>query len=403
MKKKILFIMPSMFIGGAERSLLGLLEALDYNMVDVSLFLYRHEGEFLKYIPEQVHVLPEMQEYRTFDVPIKSLLLSSKFIFGIMRILSKIAMKINCWIHKNNCGVWMTMQYTAKYLQRLLPPIPGKYDLGIMYLGVADTLLNKVVAKTKVTWNHTDYDILFPDRKMDLEIYKKTDFLVSVSDICNEKVKKFYPEIKHKAIMIENCMAENFIKKQAQEKVDDFDTKSLEIRLLSIGRYCEAKNFDNIPDICKRILQKGINIKWYIIGYGGDESLIKQKIEENSMEDYVILLGKKNNPYPYIANCDIYVQPSRYEGKCVSVREAQMLQKPVIITNYETSASQLENGVDGIIVPMDNEGCANGIIEVIKNPDLQERLKENCRCRDYSNRKEVEKIYKLMGDLYGNT
>lgn len=390
--------MPSMFIGGAERSLLGLLEALDYSKVDVSLFLYRHEGEFLKYIPKEVDILPEIDEYKTFDVSVKSLLFSNKYIFGIKRILSKIAIKWNCCRKKTQAGVWMSMQYTARYLQGLLPQIPGEYDLGIMYLGVADTLVNKVNAKVKMTWNHTDYDTLYPDKKMDLEIYKKLNYLVSVSEACNKKVKSFYPEIAEKAIVIENCLAEKLIKEQAKETVNDFEDNDSFIKLLSIGRYCEAKNFDNIPEICKNILETGINIRWYIIGYGGDEPLIKQKIKEYDMEEYVILFGKKDNPYPYIANCDIYIQPSRYEGKCVSVREAQMLNKPVIITKYETSSSQLNDGVDGIIVPMENVACAEQIARVIRDKELQKRLIEECEERDYSNREEVEKIYRILID-----
>lgn len=396
MKKKILFIMPSMFIGGAERSLLGLLEALDYSKVDVSLFLYRHEGEFLKYIPKEVDILPEIDEYKTFDISVKSLLFSNKCIFGIKRILSKIAIKWNCCRKNTHAGVWMSMQYTARYLQGLLPQIPGEYDLGIMYLGVADTLVNKVNAKVKMTWNHTDYDTLYPDKKMDLEIYKKINYLVSVSEACNQKVKSFYPEIAEKSIVIENCLAEKLIKEQAKEKVNDLKMEESVIKLLSIGRYCEAKNFDNVPAICNKILQQGINLKWYIIGYGSDEALIKQKIKENGMENHVILLGKKNNPYPYMANCDIYVQPSRYEGKCVSVREAQMLEKPVIITKYETSSSQLEDGIDGIIVPLENSACADGIVKVINDKKLQNRLVQECKKRNYSNREEVQKIYNIL-------
>ena len=116
------------------------------------------------------------------------------------------------------------------------------------------------------------------------------------------------------------------------------------------------------------------------------------------MEDRVILLGKKENPYPYIKTCDLYVQPSRYEGKAVTVREAQMLGKPVVITRYATSASQLEDGVDGVIVPMDNEGCAAGIAALLRNPEKMRQLSENCKARDYSNAQEVEKLYKLMED-----
>ena len=118
--------MPSMFIGGAERSLLGLLEAIDYTQYDVSLFLYRHEGEFLAYIPDQVNLLPPMKEYGTFDVPIRSLLFSRRWRFGLARLISKAALKTHCLISGEQNGVWMSMQYTARYLLPLLPEIPGE-------------------------------------------------------------------------------------------------------------------------------------------------------------------------------------------------------------------------------------------------------------------------------------
>ena len=137
-------------------------------------------------------------------------------------------------------------------------------------------------------------------------------------------------------------------------------------------------------------------MKWYIIGFGTDENLIKEKIKEFNMQDNIILLGKKENPYPYIKGCDIYVQPSRYEGKSVAVREAQILNKPVVITNFETSKSQLIDVFDGIIVPMDNEGCAEGIYNLIKDKELQQRLIENTKITDYTNKQELEKIYALL-------
>ena len=170
------------------------------------------------------------------------------------------------------------------------------------------------------------------------------------------------------------------------------------VRLLSIGRFSSAKNFDNVPDICRRLLEMGLAVKWYLIGYGGDEALIRRKITESGMEEHVMILGKKDNPYPYIAACDLYVQPSRYEGKAVTVREAQMLGKPVVITNYATSASQLEDGVDGVIVPMDNAGCAAGIAALLRDPARMRQLSENCAKRDYTNSAEIEKIYALMED-----
>lgn len=170
-------------------------------------------------------------------------------------------------------------------------------------------------------------------------------------------------------------------------------------RLLSIGRFCEAKNYDNVPDICKRILENGCDIKWYIIGFGPDEAIIRQKIKEAGMQDYVIILGKKENPYPYIKACDIYVQPSRYEGKSVTVREAQILCKPVAVTNYPTASSQIQDGVDGVIVPMENKDCAKGLAEFILDSEKQRQIVENLQTRDYSNVKEVEKIYDIIGNV----
>ena len=390
--------MPSMFIGGAERSLIGILNTIDYEKYEVNLFLYRHEGEFLKLIPPQVNILPLMEEYETFDIPIKKLLFSKKWKYGMARILSKIAMKIHCIRTHEKAGVWMAMQYISKALLSYLPTIPGKYDLGISFLGIPDVLVEKIDAEVKAAWNHTDYSILNPDKKRDKEIYSQVDYVVSVSEMCTCQFKKIYPEFTRKAITIENLINTELLEKQAKEVIYDMPRNGHKYILLSVGRYSDAKNFDNVPIICKIIREMGIDIIWYIIGYGAEERLIRQRIEEEKMEEFVLLLGKRINPYPYIKECDLYVQPSRYEGKAVTVREAQILQKPVVITNFPTAYSQLRDDVDGIIVPMDNRGCAEGITELILNKQKRNRLIENCRKTNYSNLDELEKLYMLMKD-----
>lgn len=390
--------MPSMFMGGAERSLIGILNTIDYEKYEVSLFLYRHEGEFLRLIPPQVKILPLMEEYETFDVPIKKLLFSKKWKYGMARILAKIYMKIHCIRTHERAGVWMAMQYISKALLSYLPQIPGKYDLGISFLGIPDVLIEKIDAEVKVAWNHTDYSILNPDKKRDKEIYSQIDYIVSVSEMCTCQFKKVYPEFARKAITIENLLNIELLTEQAKKVIYDMPRNGHKYILLSIGRYSDAKNFDNIPTICKIIREMGVDIIWYIIGYGVEERLIRQRIEEEKMEEFVILLGKRSNPYPYIKKCDIYVQPSRYEGKAVTVREAQILQKPVVITNFPTAYSQLRDDVDGIIVPMDNRGCAEGITELILNKQKRNRLIENCRKTNYSNLDELEKLYMLMKD-----
>ena len=255
-------------------------------------------------------------------------------------------------------------------------------------------MVNKVDSRIKISWNHTDYTVINPCRKYDLKVYSKIDYISSVSDVCTKQFLQVYPDLKNKAITLENILSKKFLTEQADEDVNDFEYSG--IKLLSVGRFSDAKNFDNVPEICKFIREKGLDVKWYLIGYGTDEELIKSKIKELGMEDYVIVLGKKVNPYPYIKNCDLYVQPSRYEGKAVTVREAQMLCKPVVITKFATSSNQLKDGYDGIIVPMDNKKCADKIADLLRNKSLMQQLSENCSVSDYSNSQEINKLYDII-------
>ena len=222
------------------------------------------------------------------------------------------------------------------------------------------------------------------------------DRIISISDDVTKTFLKIFPTLSTKIIKIENIIPEKLIISQSKEFIPVEEMPDDSIKILSIGRYCTAKNFDNVPNICKHLVKQGMNVRWYLIGFGPDENLIKEKIKEERMEKNVIMLGKKSNPYPYICRCDLYVQPSRYEGKCVSVKEAQMLGKPVVITNYATANSQVENGVDGKIVPLDNKECAKMLAELLENVEEIQMYKKNCCESDFSNIIEVQKLYKIM-------
>lgn len=221
------------------------------------------------------------------------------------------------------------------------------------------------------------------------------DTICGVSEQASRSFQTAFPELSDKIQTVENILPRELTAKQAEQPQTDMPSDGA-VKILSVGRFCDAKNFDNVPDICRRLMENGLDVKWYLIGYGGEEPLIRQKIAEAGMQERVIILGKKDNPYPYMRACDLYVQPSRYEGKAVTVREAQLLGKPVVITSYATSASQLEDGVDGVIVPMDSAGCAAGIVALLRDPARMQQLSENCASRDYTNSAEIEKIYALM-------
>ena len=396
--KKILIISHAMEIGGVERALLGLLNSIDKSKYDVDLSLARHEGELIKFIPSHINLLNTNQA-KYLAVPMINLLKEKqlKILYGRLKAKKNAKKTASRLSLKSDNQVELTYShlYTFKSMDDINSDM--KYDLAISFLTPHYICLDKCDAKKKIAWIHTDYSTIDIDVKTELQMWSKFDYIASISDECTDAFLIKFPTLKDRIIRIDNIITNNMIENQSNDFIPlEYDNNC--IKLLSVGRFSNAKNFDNIPAICKYIVNQGLNVKWYIIGYGGDEQLIKDNIQEYNMGNHVFILGKKENPYPYIKECDIYIQPSRYEGKAVTVREAQILCKPVVITNYPTSKSQIDDGIDGIIVPMDNDGCAQGIIDFINNKELQNKIVSYLKEHDYSNSNEVEKIYQLMED-----
>ena len=397
MKKSLLIVSHAMELGGAERSLIGLLDALDPAQWEVDLFLLRHEGELLDAIPSHVNLLPSVPAYTVPARPMGETLKEGHLLLTGARFLGRFAARRYGKKHAHKDSA-VGLEYSHKFTCPLMPKIEPKkqYDLAISYLTPHYYVAKKVYAKKKLAWIHTDYRQIQVNRESESKMWGAYDRIVAISPAVSDGFSAVFLELKEKLFYFENVLPRRLILQQAEEKIADMPKSAEEKTLLSVGRYCRAKNFDNVPDICARLLRQGLNVKWYIIGFGGDEQLIRQKIAEADVADRVILLGKKSNPYPYIKNCDLYVQPSRYEGKCVTVLEAQMLGKPVLITRYPTSSSQVEEGVDGIIAPLDNEGCAAAIAALLQNPGEMEQLSQRCGERDYSNSNRVYRLAELI-------
>jgi len=393
--------MHYMELGGAERALLGLLNALDTDRVDVDLFLNQHTGEFMPLIPGKINLLPERRGYNAIERPMKDILMEGQVGMCFARLK---AMKQHARYHKSLPDEAKRMdssafQYVADAVQPLLPSLEdlGVYDLAISFITPHNIVLNKVKAKKRIAWIHTDYSTIHVNVEQELPVWSGYDYIASISSDCSRSFLKTFPSLENKIIEIENILSPEFVRAQA-DLLDVGDEMSCGgLKLLSIGRYTTAKNYDNVPDIARRMVEAGLtDLCWYIIGFGGDEVLIRRRIAEAGMQDHVILLGKKTNPYPYIKACDIYLQPSRFEGKSVTVREAQILCKPVIVTDYPTAGSQIRDGIDGVIVPMDNEACARGIIEAINNNGLFESITSYLSIHDYGNEQEVGSIFRLI-------
>jgi glycosyltransferase involved in cell wall biosynthesis len=343
-----------------------------------------------------VNLLPEIKEYSMIERPIREALRSGCFRVVLARLKAKWQFK-RYLKQKGLKESSASFQYVGNAVTPVLPSLEnlGEYDVAISFLNPHNIVRDKVKAKKKICWIHTDYTRIDVNAESELPVWASYDHVISISPDVTRTFLQVFPSLKDKIVEMENILSTEFVRTRA----DEFDaSKELVgdgVKILSVGRFCEAKNYDNVPDICCRIREKGVNLRWFLIGYG-DDSLIRQRIHEAGMEDYVIILGKRSNPYPYIKACDIYAQPSRFEGKSVTVREAQILCKPVVITDYPTAKSQIQNGIDGVIVPMDNKECANGMTNFILNHQLQCQIMDYLQTSDFGNMNEIKKLYNLI-------
>lgn len=386
-------------LGGVETSLINLLLALDPKRVKVDLLVYDPRGEMMEFIPAWVHQIVSPKVYQHIERPLKATFLVGEWQLVLARLRARWAM----WQYarkehpRDGSAIF---GYLGKYVTPILPDFfaRGTYDLAISYLTPHNIVLEKVKARKKIAWIHTDYTTIQVNAALELPTWAGYDHIVSISDQVSETFSTVFPTLRSKLIRIDNLLTSAFVRERAQgNRPTDFPQYEGAVQLLTIGRYSYPKNIESIPLICQSLRQQGMNVHWYIIGYG-DEQPIREAIVDTQMEEFVHLLGKRANPYPYIAHCDWYVQPSRYEGKSIAVQEAQILCKPTIITNYPTAASQVKDGIDGVIVPLETEACAHQMAATLRNENLRQQLITHLSTHEYGNAAEVEKIYALLED-----
>ncbi|MFF3022035.1 glycosyltransferase [Gottfriedia sp. NPDC057948] len=393
MKKNILVASFDLEIGGVERSLISMLNNFDYTDYIVDLMLYSHSGEFMKLLPKEVNLLAESKAYKTFRMPVLDVIKSGQIGLALSRLLAKYLANKN---HASENG-YKQMQYMWKYSVPILPKQSKKYDVAISYLWPHYFVAEKVDAQIKIAWIHTDFSTVETDIALDVKMWSKFNYIVAVSDECKNAFISKYPALGERVIVVENITTPELINTLANEKADNPMVEDARFKIITVARLSYAKGIDSAVKALKMLNDRGYkNICWYVVGYGGDEEQIKDLIEENNLTDQFILLGKKINPYPYIKEAELYVQPSRYEGKAVTVVEAQVLLKPVLITNYPTAKSQVKDGFDGSICELSVKGIADGIEKLYLDSQMREQLVNNCKSTVFSNLNELNKLYSLI-------
>ncbi|MFF2888893.1 glycosyltransferase [Paenibacillus sp. NPDC057967] len=394
MKKRILISVYDMEIGGIERSLINMLEHFDYERYEIDLLVFSHQGDLLGQLPPAVQLLPEKSSYTVFRKPMKQCLKEGRIASVAVRLLVKLIAdaKARRLMLSEGSG-YIQLQLVSKYMSSLLPSIDKRYDAAISYAWPHDFMLKRVKADKKLAWIHTDYTKLQIDNTVDEAMWARYDGIASISEACTEAFLSQYPALSGKMFLVENIASPAYIRSKAlEEETEGMDNDSFNI--VSVGRLSYVKGFDMAIEAVRLLDARGFHkVKWHIVGFGGTEGELRAKIAEYGLDDRVILHGKKQNPYPYMKACDLYVQPSRYEGKAVTVTEAQIVGKPVLITNYPTSGSQVRDGMDGIICDANAESIADAIERLYRDTPLRERLIAAVEGMDYGNAGELAKLY----------
>lgn len=385
--KKILFVIPTLRDGGAERSLVNLLTELPPEKYDIDLLLFKMQGTFLSQIPQNVHIIKQPPILKKLYGSVKEVgIYMPVKVFG--NVISKIL--------KNGMGEQKAFLWEYFY-KKVIDGIDKEYDVAVGYLGGESTyyIVDKVKAKRKIHWVHNDYRTSGMPKKYDLKLFPRVDAIVTISDECLEILKEEFPIFKDKMICIENITSSVVINNRATE----FKPKEyigVENVLLSVGRLSEQKGFDMAISAASKLKKQQINFKWFIIGSGPLESKLKNQIKKEKVEDYVVLIGTKENPYPYIKNCDLFVQPSRYEGKSVVIDEAKILAKPIVATAYPTVRDQIRNANEGVIVELSVDGIYKGLKEMVFDKTKQKEISNYLENHEYGNQTEIKKYIKLI-------
>ena len=366
-KKRIMFLIRSFHYGGVGKVLFDLVRLIDKEKYDVTIISISNQGIYKEMLPEEI----KFKYILNKENGIKSRI----FNFLMYRFPGKIFYKIF---------------------------IPNRYDVEIAFM---ENYPTKVIScsgnkkSKKLAWVHTDLiknnfsDSIYDTFNEHIEAYKKFDNIICVSDSAREKfIKKF--GFKGNVIKINNpIMIEEIYNKS---KEIGFNDKVEGIRILTVGRLSEAKGQDMIVNVARLLKEDGFKFKWYLIGDGDLREKIDNEIKKQGLMENIILLGAKENPYPFFKECDLYVQTSRFEGYCMTLREAIIFKKPIITTDFESASEQIKDGENGIITKMNVESIYDGIKKVLINENLKNDLKNNLK-NNYVNADDIMRdIYALI-------
>lgn len=395
MKKKILFVIDSLHCAGAEKSLITLLSLIDYSRYEVDLQLFGYGGALERLLPKEVKLLKPLKYTEFCELSIKSAFRDSIKRFNTKMISARL--KFTVAIRKEKYSNAQKARIFWQKVSDVIEDNEKEYDIAISYAQGVPTfyVADKVKARKKYAWVNVSYRLKSDDRIFQNKYYEIYDNIIAVSDSTKDVFIETFPEFYDKVKIIYDINDSKFITKMS-EIGESYEDNFSGLRLLTVGRLANQKGYDIALEACKILKDKGINFRWYSLGIGPLKSEIEEYIRKNNLEEHFILLGVRANPYSYIKDCDIYVQTSKFEGFGLAIAEARMLNKPVVTTRFDAVYNQMIDRQNGLVVDMDAQGVANGILELINNKQLNDSIIEYLKSEKKGNIEELEKVYELI-------
>lgn len=370
-KKRILIIVGSFNVGGTIVSLKSLLSKMDTRKIEADIFARQKRGDYMGKLPN-CRILDE------------NLWLSHSIYYKNL-IIHHLNFLLLC-IRKGFEHIGIDLSAIYNY-------IGGKqvgtdeYDAIIAYDETLPRYVSYMPAKKRISWIHCDYR-RHAQGKDELKYYDKIDKIVCVAESMRKVFIDIYPQYAEKTLAIHNVINVEDIVEKSKSSIDDNRYSTDCFTIVSCGRLDSVKQFSLIPEIASKIKSLSRKaFKWYIVGDGEDRATIELNIEKYGMQDVVILLGKKSNPYPYMAKANIYVCTSYSEAHPLVVNEARALRVPVICNRFESAYESVEDGRDGYIVPI--ESMAEKIVEIMEKPLIIEKCY-------LDNEETLQKIYNII-------
>ena len=397
MKSKVLFVMATLGQGGAERSLINLLREMDKERFSVDLLLLKRKGIFADKIPDGVHLLETpWQAEVLYHMGGKEVLrhFSTLHLYAV-RILGTFFSRLGKKTIPES-RAWRWKYFYSPHI----PALPGYYDTAVAYI-TEDAfwfVSEKVRADRKLVWVHNDYRMDHQPRDYDLPHLKRMDAIVTVSELCRNVLLEEFPAFKDKIFSVPNLLVSETVRSEAGTEMPEEWRQEPEkrFRILSVGRLHPQKGFDLAVDAAVLLKKRGIRFGWYVIGEGKERGRLEEKIKQCGVGDCFVLLGGRENPYPYIRSADLIVQTSRYEGKSVVLDEAKILGRPILSTAYSTADDQIKNGKEGMLVEMTAEAVSAGIAYLAENGSVREKYESYLKHHEYGNEKEIRRYYQLL-------